>query len=368
MATNEQGLGWRDVAPETLWRLLSLAFGLDQQLPPPHWDLASTDAAFDLQTLLAWLYAALLKARLERHLSPAYRETEQVLGTVRGRPLLLASSREGLLEQGKLRCRFDALTTDRPRNSQFKAIALLALRHCQPHKALQSATELLADCVQRMAAISAARASLHELRTDPVARHEAQDAPLVELAAQLLQGLSATQRPDDSQLPGFDPDNVLMRQVFERAVAALLKQQLTPLGWDVAPQTQKYWNADAPDSRWLPVMRPDVVLTHQRTQRTVLVETKFTTCWSPPRFPGVGVEQRTLKPHHLYQLYSYVCSQPWAGKVTGLLVYPSVGGDGPTAIEVPVRHATLQMQTLELRAAAAWDETVARLVGVIAGG
>ena len=44
MATNEQGLGWRDVAPETLWRLLSLAFGLDQQLPPPHWDLASTDS------------------------------------------------------------------------------------------------------------------------------------------------------------------------------------------------------------------------------------------------------------------------------------------------------------------------------------
>lgn len=358
MSSRDGGLGWRDVAPETLWRLLELAFGLGLKPPPPEWATALQDADFAPRAVLAWLYAALLQERLQRHLSPAYQETRRLLGTVRGRPMLLESSRSGDLAQGRIRCQFEELTIDRPRNRQFKAVAKLALRYCQTRSNLSPVSADLQACVHRMAEVGDARPSLRELWSEPIARHERHDGPVVELAALLLQHFGTIQNDGTEQAPVLDPDNVLMRRVFERAVVALLRQRLTHTEWEVSSQEIKRWAEGSDASPWLPVMRPDIVLTHKSDQQTVIIETKFTSYWELSRFKDGTTAKRTLKSGHLYQLYSYLRSQRWPGKVTGLLVYPYLGADGPEELDFSVQGSAMGMRTLDLRSVAGWDAAV----------
>ena len=365
MPPSDGGLSWRDVAPGTLWRLLELAFEL---APQRDWVLrADLSAVCDTSpsTLLGLLYGRLLELRIISGLSQAYATADRAISTVRGRPLLLESSRLGIAQQGRLLCRFDELTIDRPRNRQLKCAAkfLLGRVHSRsPESAI--VIDRLQWCISQMRGVRDVPADAFGLGNEPVGRHELQDAPVVQLALLVLQLLSGSNEDGAALLPEIDLDNRLMRIVFERAVFQHYRSTLDPTTWEVDGQGSYVWAGPSSLSTFLPVMKPDVVLRRRDGTRTIIIETKFTKHLAQPHYAG-GSTAPKLHSAHLYQLFSYAKSQSWTGRVTGVLVYPRSDDLGVDDIAFEVAGVAMRALTIELRSAASWASAVGLLAGVV---
>lgn len=365
MPPSDGGLSWRDVAPGTLWRLLELAFEL---APQRDWDLNADLASVcdsSPSTLLGLLYGRLLELRIATGLSQAYESAERALSTVRGRPMLVESSRLGIAQRGRLLCRFDELTVDRPRNRQLKCAAQLLLNRVNsgsPESAV--VTDRLHWCIDHMRGVRDVPADALSLGSEAVGRHELQDAPVVHMALLVLQFLSGSNEQGATLLPEVDLDNRLMRKVFERAVFQHYRLTLDPTTWEVDGQGIYAWTGPSSMSSFLPVLKPDVVLRRRDGTRTIIVETKFTKHLAQPHYAG-GSTAPKLHSAHLYQLFSYAKSQSWTGSVTGVLVYPRSDDLGADDIAFEVAGVAMRAVTIELRSAASWASAVGLLAGVV---
>ena len=366
MSLADGGLSWRDVAPGTLWRLLELGFDLTSKLEQPPAAAHAADAAHSPTQILAWLFGQLLQNRILGGLSQRYLETVRTLQTVRGSALLVQSYRSGLAQQGKLRCRFEELSVDRPRNRQFKCAANLLLRRLATEQVEQGPMgDRLQWCVRQMGGIGDVMPDAAGLSADTMPRHELEDVQVVATARLVLELFSGSQHGGAEQIVDFDPDNRLMRRIFERAVLRFLEMNLPHSLWTVSGQEFCAWATGVTEaSEFLPAMKPDVVLRRRDGSQTVIVETKFTrhvvarTDLGEPALPK-------LHSSHLYQVFSYARSQQWQGKIDAVLVYPRTDDDGNDDIAFQSGGIGIRVVTLDLRDPDAWTTVVATLSNLV---
>lgn len=283
--------------------------------------------AQDIPDLLGRLMAQVVEDRLRRNLSRGYRPCLAVLPRVRGRIDMLATEAGQLMDRGQIACRFEEHVMDTPRNRLVRAaLERLSARISVPETA-HRCRSLAAD-FSRMA-VSAKRPSRAELATDQIGRNEISDRMMVALAQMVFDVTIPTETHGAALQPGDETTEHLIRRLFERAVGNALRFELEPQGWHVAQGRRIAWpvsEATPGLPMILPGMQTDIELFYPKTERFIVIDTKFNRILT-----GSNYRDEILRSGHLYQMYAYLRTQerkehPFSFTSEGLLLHPQVAG------------------------------------------
>jgi 5-methylcytosine-specific restriction enzyme subunit McrC len=304
------------------------------------------EAPDEIPVLVAEVLCALVDRQLHRGISPGFRSVERITNRVRGRIDLRTTATRHLLQRGQVACQFDELTLDTPRH-RFVVQALRTIAGLIPgnrdlaHRCRSLALRLT------QAGVSGRAVSEADLMRDPVPRHD-RDGQRVLMAARLAMDLALPL--EDAQGGEFLAPHraeVLVRQLFEKAVGGFYQHRLTPRGWQVTPGQRHGWPVTGPSPGFaaiLPGMVTDIILDHAGTGRRLIIDTKFTAIVKPGHYG-----QPRLSSGHLYQLFTYLHTVPRQagyGVPSGILLHPAVGlsmDESATIQEFPVRVVTVDL-------------------------
>ena len=338
-----------------LWLLMLYASKLYREVPSSC-RYAVEESPDDIPNLVAEVLVNAVERRLRRNLSSDFRTTQADLTRVRGRIDHLRTERHYLLQQGKIACSFEELTTDTPRNRFVKA----ALEELTRIVSVQS---LARRCRAVMLALERAgvrnEIDLRPFRKWPGTaatngRINSEDLRML-TAAELAFNLNLpTEDIGSSQLSAPDRDEVWARKLFEAAVGGFYDTVLTPKGWNVRTGRRIYWRMEQPTPGMksiLPSMKTDIVLEQPAVEgkgdalRTI-IDTKFTKIVGPSLYRDL-----TLRSGYIYQIYAYLRSQEYDSDLpslsaAGMLLHPAVDEDIDEAVTIQghrIRFATIDL-------------------------
>ena len=318
--------------------------------------LAAEDNPDEIPGLVAEILTRAVERRLRRNLSSEFNRRQDDLTRVRGRIDSLRTERRQLLQQGRIACSFDELTTDTPRNQYVRA----ALNHL--HRMVRG-TELKRRCRITASALERAGVGTDGLRTAKrdasrslfsVGRTNAEDRQMLAAAELAFSLRIPTEDTGQARLPAPDRDEYWVRRLFEEAVGGFYDIALAPRGWRVSTGSKLNWQIESPTAGielLLPGMITDIVLEHPAGAGTptgprLVIDTKFTSMVSIGQYGKLG-----LNSGHIYQIYAYLRSQErdvdsLSLTASGMLLHPSVGEEVDEAVTIQghrIRFATVDL-------------------------
>ena len=338
-----------------LWLLMLYASRLYRALPAERRS-AVEDNPDEIPDLVAEILTRAVERRLRRNLSSEFDRREADLSRVRGRVDVLRTERRHLLQQGKIACSFDELTTDTPRNRYVRA----ALGHL--HR-MVSDNELRRRCRIASTALERAGVGADGSRNtkwnggrSPVSagRPNIEDRRML-AAAELAFNLKLpAEDGGQTRLPTPSRDERWARMLFEAAVGGFYDTVLSPHGWQVSTGSKLNWQIESPTAgieSLLPGMTTDIILERPADAKTpttsrLVIDTKFTSMVGTGRYGNP-----TLRSGHIYQIYAYLRSQekrsePPTLTSSGMLLHPSVGDEFDEAVTIQghrIRFATVDL-------------------------
>ena len=321
IAEGEAGYVGR-IPVRNLWLLMLYASDLLRMHEP---DLVDREEMPDkLPDLIAEILARAVERRQRRNLSRAYEPRRAVLVRVRGRIDILATERRQLLKTGKVACRFDDLTIDTLRNRYVHG-ALDSIARLVNDRTIAHRCRKLARAFRNLG-VTGVVPTRSQMSTDRFGRHDADDRSMVAAARLAFDLALLNESAGNHRLPVPQRDEHWVRILFQKAVGGFYKVHLESKGWRVRPGRSHDWPVDEGTvgaKAILPGMETDITLQRPASGGKIVVDTKFTDVFTKGRF---GKE--TLKSDHLFQLYTYVRSQPHHAaepNTDGLLLYASLG-------------------------------------------
>ena len=338
-----------------LWLLMLYASRLYRVLPTER-RFAAEDNPDEIPDLVAEILTRAVERRLRRNLSSEFDRREAVLTRVRGRIDALRTERRRLLQQGRIACRFDELTTDTPRNRYVRA----ALNHLNR---MVRENELKRRCRVTVSALERAGVGSDGFRTATrdvdgpqfsVGRTNTEDLRML-AAAELAFSLSVpTEEAGQSRLPAPERDEHWARRLFEAAMGGFYDTVLSPQGWSVRTGSKLNWQIESPTAGielLLPGMTTDIILEPRWDQgwpggSRLVIDTKFTSMVGTGQYGNP-----TLSSGYIYQIYAYLRSQermtdPLSLTASGMLLHPTVGGEVDEAATIQghrIRFATVDL-------------------------
>ena len=338
-----------------IWLLMMYASRLFREIPSNR-RYAAEENPDDIPNLVAEILTRAVERRLRRNLSSDFHRRQADLTRIRGRIDRLRTERRHLLQQGKIACSFDELTTDTARNRLVKA-ALNQLTRIVGDKDLARRCRSSAAALDRAGVsndLSLSRGKGGGATPVTAGRENAEDRQMLAAARLAFSLYLPTEDPGRSRLPAPDRDRVWARRLFEAAVGGFYDTLLSPRGWTVRTGRKIDWQIERPTPGMdaiLPSMKTDIVLEGPAAQDSeirsrTIIDTKFTHILSIGQFGDA-----TLRSGYIYQMYAYLRSQehngdPLSMNASGMLLHPSVGGDVDEAATIQghrLRFATVDL-------------------------
>ena len=296
---------------------------------------AAEENPSDIPNLVAEILTRAVERRLRRNLSSEFHRRQADLTRVRGRIDALRTERRHLLQQGRIACSFDELTTDTPRN-RFVRAALNQLTRSVNQSQLSGRCRTVAAALERagVGTDSSGAPGLRGARSIiAVGRTNTDDRQMLAAAELAFSLRIPTEDPGQSRLSAPDRDEFWARRLFEAAVGEFYDTVLSPQGWSVRTGGVMNWQVESPTAgieQLLPSMKTDIVLESPNTRNDpegyrFVIDTKFTGILGTGQFGNP-----TLRSNYIYQIYAYLRSQeqesdPLSLTASGMLAAPLVG-------------------------------------------
>ena len=300
-----------------MWYMLLYAW--DEARLIDKWQ-GNVEASPNLHALLATILANLVEQRLRIGLGRNYRNAERLLKGLRGRVDFGESLKRLAFEHGQVYCHFQTFSPNVRKNQIIRSVLhrLSQMGDFGPNR--QHSNDLARRL--RMLVRELDHVQLIELKPALIQRQLLQrddrDYRMMLTICQLLvKRLMPQQSQGRNTLPMLDREMLTEWRVFEKFVARFYRMHLDD--WNVGSQRIITWPTVG-ESAYLPIMKPDVVLTHKPSRNIVVVDTKFT--------PKSLTDNEKFNSSHLYQMYAYLRSQDHLSlrhrSAMGVLLYPTV--------------------------------------------
>lgn len=329
------------------------------------WDLAKfrgeldaivASAPDDLRALLTKVLAHYTRKQIRRGLRGDYVDLSEPLRTVRGRINFGRTVSDLLLYKGELHCDYQEYSLNVPRNQIIVSTLNRQLRHRykgieQDGHAFAKFNNLKAELetlVRTMTEIDRVSLSDRMIATEmrKLGRNE-REYRLIMLICQWLNGRPRLPAQGLRGRQFMDIDELVKWKVYEKFVANFMK--LRCHDWTVRTEPHLTWNENQ-ESRCgnveLPVMKPDIVLTHKESRHRVVIDTKWYSSATVHRFG-----RETVHNTNLYQMWSYLSSQdvqhPAHSDATGILLYAQTRS-GPKCLRTRIDGHPFWVHTLDL--------------------
>jgi len=341
-----------------LWHMLLYAWG--QTRVQNQWAV-EVESAPSLDGLLCDILANLIQQRMRIGLGRDYRLHESLIRGVRGRVDFTRSMRTLAFAHGQAFCRFQVFSPDAPVN-QIVRSTMSRLIHVGDFGDDRARAELLRQRLRRLVReldmVELIEVTPEYIRRVQSQRHDTDYQLMLSICAVLAGRHMPTESAGKARMPALDRDAMTLHEVFEKFVANFYRRHLSD--WYVTPQPLLRWPA-AQESAYLPTLRPDIVLQHRRTQRIVVLDTKFT----PSVLTAGQWETMRFNRDHLFQIYAYLRSQEHRSehhrRATGVLLYPAAVHR--VSETVNMQGFQIRWETVDL--SCQWEAIEGKLVEII---
>lgn len=314
-----------------LWHMLLYAWGL------PHFQerwKSDIEQAPTLDALLAKILANLIQQRMRIGLGRDYCAHASEVAGVRGRVDFNQSLKRMSFEHGKAYCRYSVYSPNVPKN-QIVRRTLARLVQVGAFGPDKSPAKQLRTRLRRLVSdlyeVDMIELKSSDIKREMMKRHDSDYALMLAICHLIHLGQMPTEDAGHNQLPAVNRKELKLHDVFEKFVAQFYRLRLTD--WYVLPQRPLQW-ATSVSSKYLPSMRPDIVLKHRVTADRVVIDTKFT---AKSLEPGQWGNFR-FDSSHVYQMYAYLRSQEHQSEhhqcASGILLYPDAGRSLSECVEI----------------------------------
>lgn len=235
--------------------MLGYAYRTAKLLP----DDFTVDVESGLLDVLARLFARQTERLIRRGLYREYVERDDTLRFIRGRIIPLEDVRRNLGLHHIVACRYTDLTADVLHNQVLRAVTELLLRF---RFASPGITELLAWNLSHLGEVSTVRVGERDVAGLRYGRLNERYQPVHALARLVLRHLSFALDQGAERTPAF---LVNMNSVYQEFLAALIEEQVRPLGLRVLRELP--YGLDIAGSVTL---RPDIVVADAHSVRAVI--------------------------------------------------------------------------------------------------
>ena len=363
------------IPERSLWLLYLYASKLYRHMRQQDRDKAEENPD-KLPELVAEILSRIAERRMRRSLNLGYRQRSAHLDRVRGRIKFLETERHQLLARGKIACEFEELTADTPRNRYVRAALLVIARKVESRRVKVGATEQGRfhhdDTASRCRKVATMMGQLgvkhHRPRDDEVfsvrsSHRDAEDDCML-AAARFAFELALPTRERSGRRLIAPPAPKDIRDLFEAAVTGFYRVVLRDTQWTVCSQPRFVWHPIGSEkSEYLPVMRPDIVLT--RAGHCVVIDTKYQRALTSPS--KTSRHKPRFHSKHLYQVYAYLRSQEDTSDdnrhATGILLYRQLDGEQSLSETSDIQGHKMRVYTLDMRASP--GEIRARLIDIV---
>ena len=345
-----------------LWHMLLYAWG-EAPLNAMHgWMIEDAERAPTLDTLLASILIRLMHQRLRIGLGHDYVEEERKFPGVRGRINFAESLKQRTLDSGQLICEFQGFSTNASKNQIIRSTLarLLKVGQFGPEAAsVKEVQQKLRRLIRDLDGIDFIELTPDLIRRQLHLRNDHDYRLMLSICDLIAQRqMPSGSKGSSSAVPAFDPEALLLHNIYERFVANFYRIHLT--GWNVTAQKRLEWHATEASER-LPIMVPDLILQEKSSDQIIILDTKFTAHslienqWGKPVYDS----------SHLYQLYAYLKSQEQLSEAhhnaIGILLYPAVQSKLSEKIEL--QNHVIRIESLDL--SAQWQEIERQLIELI---
>lgn len=277
----------------------------------------------ELIILVAKLYCQAVSKRLMRALSCGYQQHTQSLTRVRGKIDLLTTARQQLLEKGLIRCQFDSLTIDTPKNRFIHAAAHVLLAQLEDKTLIRQCQNI----ISRFTALKIGQSTQYDHLTESFDQSGKQDKTLLTLCRLIFNMAIPTEQAGSYLLEQADKKDQWLRHLFEKAIVGFCRTNLSSKDWIISAGKRLYWQQLQPSTGikdFLPSMQSDLVIERRQCRHRLIIDTKCTSIHTQSFY-----KDKVFKSPHIYQLYTYLRSQenpvdPPSLNATGMLLYPAI--------------------------------------------
>lgn len=320
-------------------------------------DVAELDRLEHLHDLFGKVLAEGAFHLVRNGLDRGYLEQTEDLAGVRGKIAVGEMAKRALRARGRAACVFTELSHDVAHNRILRSTLANLLRVPELAKEVRAEVGLAFRKMEGVSVVRLDRGAFGRVQLD---RNRRTYRFLLSICELVHESLLIDPRTGSARFRDFRDDDRWMWRVFEDFVTEFYRRELT--GFKVGGQTKLDWHeASAPnldDLRYVPVMRPDVLL--ESGERRIVLDAKY----YQEAF-GSYRGSRRLRSGNLYQLLSYLrnlqASKPEGPRHEGILLYPVV--DDPFAVDVRLEGFRVQARAVDL--GQEWGRIRDEMVGIL---
>jgi 5-methylcytosine-specific restriction enzyme subunit McrC len=327
-----------------LWHMLLYAWN---EIPlQKHWMMAEAERAPTLDALLASILLRLMRGRLRIGLGRDYVDEAGMFQGIRGRIDFADSLKRRTFERGQAFCEFQGYSANAPRNQIVRTTLARLIQTGQFGPGPDSASELrhsLRRLTRTLDGIDLIELTPDLIHRQQLGRNDSDYRLMLSICGLILQRQMPTESAGVHPLPTLDHDALVQYKVYERFVANFYRVHLQ--GWNVSAQKRLEWH-EKQANKYLPSMKPDLVLQERSSGRLIILDTKFTAHSLIENQWGTQVFDSS----HLYQLYAYLKSQAHLSDAhrtgTGILLYPAIHDSFSERIEL--QDHVIRVESIDL--------------------
>lgn len=347
-----------------LWHMLLYAWN---EMPlQKHSVLADLDTehAPTLDTLLASILMRLMRGRLRIGLGRDYVDEEGTLQGIRGRINFGDSLKRRTFERGQASCEFESYSANAIRNQIIRTTLARLAQTGQFGLAADSANGLrhnLRRLTRSLDGIDLIELTPDLIHRQQLGRNDSDYRLMLSICGLILQRQMPIESAGGHHLPVLDRDALILYKIYERFVANFYRAHLN--GWNVSAQKRLEWH-EKQANRYLPSMKPDLVMQERSSGRLIILDTKFTA----HSFIENQWGKQVFDSSHLYQLYAYLKSQEHLSNAhrtgTGILLYPAIHNSFSERIEL--QDHIMRVESIDLTLA--WQDIESQLLEMVQDG
>lgn len=197
------------------------------------------------------------------------------------------------------------------------------------------------------------------IRRQQVNRNDGDYRLMLAICELILMRKMPSDQEGQYRLPELEREALVLHNIYERFVANFYRIHL--LGWKVSAQKQLDWHAKS-QNRFMPSLRPDIVMEEVKTGRVIILDTKFTAQSLVENQWG----SQTFDSSHLYQLYAYLRTQENVSEnhksAVGILLYPAINKN-KLSEKIELEHHIIRVESVDL--SRLWQDVEQELLYVI---
>lgn len=303
--------------------------------------------------LLAKLIISGVKNIIKRGFHREYLDFSDELTLIRGKIAIGDSLKQRSLMRKRLICNYDEFTDNVPFNQILKTTISILIRYPYLDSILKK--ELI-DIRHYFSCIDEIRITSHTFLFLKYNRNNMHYKMLMSICELIYEGLITNEEGKDLKFADFIRDEQ-MAALYEKFVLNFYKKHLPSNKYRThSPKIE--WGIDIQFDNigieYLPQMRTDIVIENDVDKTQTIIDTKYYASALESRNFS---ETMKLKSGNLFQIYTYVNNSPYAGTVSGMLLYPTT--EQELNLEYKMNGKIIKVKTLNL--SSNWEAISERL-------